>query len=192
MRNTYTNNGGENGYVGLTSNTPFSEVVPVPFAALDGNTINVKRGAWMGGTTDTNASAKLLPAKSCMACCCGGMPPIIQEISGQDGGVAFLSAAGTIVTKTLAAGEGIVVDSDSVVGFGKDVGFDVKSVGNCQSVFFGGEGCFNTTLTGPGPVFLQSISVDSLMRKLVTIQKEKDPQEGGGGGAAPTAEGIAR
>ena len=45
-------------------------------------------------------------------------------------------------------------------------------------------------LTGPGHVYLQSISVDKLMSQLVTINKESEPQDGGGGG--PAAAEMAR
>ena len=45
-------------------------------------------------------------------------------------------------------------------------------------------------LTGPGHVYLQSISVDKLMSQLVTINKESEPQDGGGGG--PEAAEMAR
>ena len=42
----------------------------------------------------------------------------------------------------------------------------------------------------PGHVYLQSISVDKLMSQLVTINKESEPQDGGGGG--PAAAEMAR
>ena len=68
--------------------------------------------------------------------------------------------------------------------------FDVKQTGDFVTVCCGGEGCFNTVLTGPGHVYLQSISVDKLMSQLVRINKESEPQDGGGGG--PEAAEMAR
>lgn len=82
----YTNRAGAPGYIGLTSNQPFSSVIPVQLAALPGGSINVKRGAYMAGTPDVTARMKYLPAKDCTACCCGGMPPLIQEVSGAPNG----------------------------------------------------------------------------------------------------------
>ena len=41
VKNTYTNEGGETGYIGLTSNYPFSELIPIPFGALADGTINL-------------------------------------------------------------------------------------------------------------------------------------------------------
>ena len=107
-----------------------------------------------------------------------------QVVKGPPSGVAFLSAAGTVVSRQLQAGEAIQVDSDVIVGFEQSVQFDVKKTGDIVTVCCGGEGCFNTVLTGPGHVYLQSISVDKLMSQLVTITKESEPQDGGGGGPA--------
>ena len=107
----YRNNGPGVGHVGFTANQPFSTVVPVQLGAVPGGALNVKRGAYMAGTTDVHASAKRLPAKNMLACCCGGLPPVIQVVKGLPSGVAFLSAAGTVVSRQLQAGEAIQVDS---------------------------------------------------------------------------------
>ena len=71
----YTNRAGAPGYIGLTSNQPFSSVIPVQLAALPGGSINVKRGAYMAGTPDVTARMKYLPAKDCTACCEPPPPP---------------------------------------------------------------------------------------------------------------------
>ncbi|KAH8098949.1 hypothetical protein JL720_1921 [Aureococcus anophagefferens] len=159
----YTNAGAGPGYVGMTANQPFSTVIPVQLAALPGGSINVKRGAYMAGTPDVTASMKFLPARDLAACCCGGLPPVIQSVSGAPHGTAFLSAAGTIVAKSLQPGEAVVVDSTSIVGFENDVQFDVK----------------------------RSISIDKLMAQLVTVQSSDDGG-GGGDGAPATTEVMVR
>ena len=101
-----------------------------------------------------------------MAFCCGGMQPIIQNVNGH--GTAFLSAGGTVVRKTLTPDESVVVDTGSVVGFSPSVNYDVECVGNCRTFCCGGEGCFHTTLTGPGDVYLQSMSIERLIRFLLS------------------------
>lgn len=183
----YVNEGGQTGYVALTPNQPFSMVIPVSMPALPGGTLNVKRGAYLAGTPDITARAKLLPAKDALACACGGLPPIIQEITSETGhGQAFLSAAGTIVARPLRPGEEIIVDSMTIVGFENTVTFEVRNVGSFMNCCLGGEGCFNTVLTGPGNVYLQSINTDKLMSQLVTIQQEADNDEPGSGPAPET------
>jgi uncharacterized protein (AIM24 family) len=59
-----------------------------------------------------------------------------------------MNASGTVLTKTLAEGETILVDTDSVVGFQESVKMGVKSTGGCCNCCCGGEGMFNTALTG--------------------------------------------
>ena len=50
----------------------------------------------------------------------------------------------------LAAGERIDVDTGCVVGYHATVNMDVQRVAGLKSMFFGGEGVFLATLTGPG------------------------------------------
>ena len=186
----FTNEGQEEGYIGLSPNMPMAIVIPYD-PKLNGP-LNCKRGAFMAGDMTVKVMPKLLPAASGLACCCGGMAPIIQEVSGS--GMALLAAGGTIVTKTLAAGEQILVDSDSVVAFTPGMNYDVKQVGTFVTCCCGGEGCFNTQLTGPGTVYLQSMSYEKLLSTLVTGGGggEGGDGGGGGGGAPPTSEGMAR
>ena len=48
---------------------------------------------------------------------------------------------------------------------------------------FGGEGCFNTELQGPGRVYLQTVSYESLAKMLVTeVGGGEGGGDGGGGG----------
>ena len=143
---------------------------------------------------DVFARAKLLPAKNAFACCCGGLPPIIQEVHG-DGSPnsrVFLSIGGTVVVRRLNPGEEMIVDTNTVVGFENTVGFDVRNVGSFLNCCLGGEGCFNTVFTGPGNVYLQSISVDKLMQQLVTVQQDPPDNQDNGGGGAVAAEAMRR
>ena len=60
--------------------------------------------------------------------------------------------------KTLAPGETLLVDTNSLVSWEDSVEFDVRTTGGCCTCCCAGEGLFNTKLTGPGEVFLQSYS----------------------------------
>jgi uncharacterized protein (AIM24 family) len=75
-------------------------------------------------------------------------------------GTLFLAAGGTVLTKQLAPGEVLVVDTSSVVGFQSSVKFGVRLAGGCCTICCGGEGMFNSTLTGPGLVVVQSMSFE--------------------------------
>ena len=91
-----------------------------------------------------------------LTCCCGGQGLVRQVLEGD--GTAFIGAMGVLTTKSLADGETLVVDTNSVVAWQDSVTFDVKKAGNCFTMCCGGEGLFNTTLRGPGEVFVQSYS----------------------------------
>ena len=172
-KNRFENEGAEVGFVGLTPNMPMAIVIPFDVGSM--GLLNCKRGAFMAGDMGVKVRPRVLPARSCLACCCGGMPPIIQSVSGE--GTALLNAGGTVVARSLAAGETILVDSDSVVAFTNEIKYDAKMVGDFVTCCCGGEGCFHTELSGPGTVYLQSLSYEKLIRWLV---KEA-------GGAPPAA-----
>lgn len=174
---SFTNRGSQPGFVGLSPNMPMAIVIPFDVGQAG---LNCKRGAYMSGDNSVRVFPKPLPAASCAACCCGGMPPLIQHLSGS--GIALLNAGGTVVQKQLGPGERILVDSDSIVAFTDGVGYDVRQVGNFLTCCFGGEGCFNTELSGPGTVYLQSLSYEKLIRLLVRKQgnAKKDTNESSG------------
>ena len=78
----------------------------------------------------------------------GGEGFIMQRLSGQ--GVAFLECDGSLVKYELAPGQSMIVDTGNVLG-------DIQKVQGVKNVLFGGEGLFNTRLTGPGTIYLQTM-----------------------------------
>merc|ERR1712146_700244 len=83
----------------------------------------------------------------------GGQGLLLNRLKGK--GYAFLNAAGTLLHKRLAPGEQLVVYTHSLVAFENTVKYDIKGVGGAGMVFFGGQGLFNTVMTGPGLVIVQ-------------------------------------
>ena len=88
-------------------------------------------------------------------------------------------AMGTVIKKTLAEGEQILVDGNSILCFETSVTVDVRPVGGIAAICCGGEGIFNTEMNGPGTVFLQSMSIDKL--RLLFPPKTSNGGDGGGG-----------
>jgi len=158
------NNGQSPQIVGVTPCVPMAVILPVNLPQVGGSLV-CKRGAFLAGLGENvKVRMKFLPTGSPLACLCGGMAPIVQEVYGDS--FAFIGVTGTLVTHNLQAGEDIVVDTESIVAFTPSVQFDVRQVGDCKMCCFGGEGCFNTILTGPGTVYIQSLSVPKLVRSL--------------------------
>lgn len=87
----------------------------------------------------------------------GGEGFIMQNLSGR--GIAFVEIDGDLVEYELAAGEKMIVDTGNVAGFDSTVSIDIQTVSGVKNVIFGGEGLFNTVLTGPGRIWLQTMPV---------------------------------
>jgi uncharacterized protein (TIGR00266 family) len=103
----------------------------------------------------------------------GGEGFIMQKLEGD--GMAFLHAGGNIIERRLAAGEHFRVDTGCLVALEVSVSYDVKFVGSIKSAFFGGEGFFFASLTGPGKVWLQSLPFSRLAGRIW----QAAPQTGG-------------
>ena len=85
----------------------------------------------------------------------GGEGFIMQRLSGN--GLAFLEMDGSVVEKTLTPGEQITVDTGYLAMMDASCSIDVVTVKGVKNVLLGGEGLFNTIVTGPGRVFLQTM-----------------------------------
>ena len=95
----------------------------------------------------------------------GGEGFIMQKIEGD--GLAFVHTGGTLAKKELAAGEILKVDTGCIVGFTKDVDYDIEFIGGIKNSIFGGEGLFYATLRGPGTVYVQSLPFSRLADRII-------------------------
>ena len=85
---------------------------------------------------------------------------IMQKLTGN--GIAFAEIDGDLVEYQLAAGQQMVVDTGNVAGFEESVSIEAHMVKGAKNIFLGGEGMFNTVLTGPGRIWLQTMPISSL------------------------------
>lgn len=99
----------------------------------------------------------------------GGEGFIMQRLSGC--GTAFIEVDGDLVSYELAAGEQLVVNTGNVLGFTSGVTLDIQAVRGGMNLVFGGEGVFNTVLTGPGTVWLQTMPMASLVDAILPSLK---------------------
>ena len=90
----------------------------------------------------------------------GGEGFIMQRLSGR--GMAFAEIDGDLIEYDLMPGQQLVVDTGNVAGFEPTVSMDIQQVPGLKNMFFGGEGIFNTLLTGPGKVWLQTMPISSV------------------------------
>lgn len=87
----------------------------------------------------------------------GGEGFIMQRLSGS--GTAFVEIDGELVEYDLQPGQQIVVDTGNVAGFEAGVQMEIRQVPGLKNKLLGGEGLFNTVLTGPGRVWLQTMPI---------------------------------
>ncbi len=97
----------------------------------------------------------------------GGEGFILQRLSGQ--GTAFLEIDGSAVEYDLQPGQQIVVDTGNLAMLDATCTVDVRSVKGVKNVLFGGEGLFNTVVTGPGRVVLQTMPISNFAMSIASI-----------------------
>ena len=90
----------------------------------------------------------------------GGEGFIMQKLSGS--GIAFAEIDGELMEYRLERGQQLVVDTGYVAGFEQTVSIDIQQVAGMKNKLLGGEGFFNTVLTGPGRIWLQTMPISGI------------------------------
>ena len=94
----------------------------------------------------------------------GGEGFLMQKYSGS--GYAWLEIDGSVQERVLADGEQLIVDSGYVAAMEASCSMDIVTVKGLTNVVLGGEGIFNTVVTGPGKVWLQTMPINALAMNL--------------------------
>lgn len=94
----------------------------------------------------------------------GGEGFILQKFSGE--GIVFLEIDGSAVEYELDPGEKKIVNSGYMVAMEDTCSLDVAIIKGAKNIFLGGEGLFNTIITGPGKIILQTMPVQNTARML--------------------------
>ena len=90
----------------------------------------------------------------------GGEGFIMQKISGY--GTVFAEFDGHVVEYELQPGQQIVVDTGHLAAMTGSCQIDIQSVPGIKYALFGGEGFFNTVISGPGHVWLQTMPISNV------------------------------
>ncbi len=101
----------------------------------------------------------------------GGEGFILQKLSGH--GTAFIELDGSVVEDDLQPGQQIVVDTGNLAMLDATCSVDVQTVKGVKNVLFGGEGLFNTVVTGPGKVVLQTMPISNFAAAIAGILPSK-------------------
>ena len=159
FQNTYTAEGGP-GMIAFASSFPGAiravEITPnMPVIA--------QKSAFLAATPGVDLSIHF--QKKVGAGFFGGEGFIMQRLSGS--GMAFAEIDGTLVEYDLQPGQQIVVDTGNVAGFTAGVQMEIRQVPGMKNKLLGGEGLFNTVLTGPGRIWLQTMPISGVAAALL-------------------------
>ena len=154
FQNKYTAQGTE-GQIGLAAKIPGS-IRPYEITPQKG--IVVQKGGFLASTVGVDLSVHF--KKKLGSSFFGGEGFIMQKISGS--GTAFIEIDGFAVDYDLAPGEKVIVDTGYLAVMEETCTMDIVSVPGIKNMLFGGEGIFNTVITGPGRVTLQTMPISNL------------------------------
>lgn len=111
----------------------------------------------------------------------GGEGFIMQKISGE--GIVFLEIDGSKEMIELTEGERLVVSTGYLVSMDETCSIDIQSVKGVKNIFLGGEGIFNTVITGPGRVVLQTMPLARLAGEIIPFLPTKSSSSSSSSGA---------
>lgn len=157
--NEYTAKGG-NGMIAFASSFPGSII---PFEVKPGNGLIIQKSGFLA--MEKGLDLSVFFQKRLGSGLFGGEGFIMQKVSGD--GMVFLEIDGHCKEYTLQAGESIIVDTGYLAAMTEGCTMDIQSVKGVKNVLFGGEGLFQTRITGPGKVYLQSMPLYQTAQALI-------------------------
>lgn len=135
----------------------------------EGRSIIAQRKAFMCATYGVELSLHVL--KGLGKGLAGGEGFIMQKITGP--GIAFLEIDGYCIEYDLKPGERMVLDTGVLAAMEETVNMEVEMVKGMKNIFLGGEGLFDTFVTGPGKVYLQTMTIENLARLIIPFIPDK-------------------
>lgn len=161
FQNIYTAENGE-GMISFASSFPGSiravEITP-------DHPVICQKSAFLAATMGVELSVHF--QKKVGAGFFGGEGFIMQKLSGS--GTAFVEIDGTAVEYELADGQQLIIDTGYLAMMDNTCKMDIQSVKGFKNVLFGGEGLFNTVITGPGKVTLQSMPLSGFAGAISSV-----------------------
>ncbi len=153
FQNTYTANAP--GKIAFASSFPGSIV---PFEVGNGKEYIFQKRAFLAAektvTLSTHVNRKVSGGLF------GGEGFILQKVSGN--GIVFAEFDGTLIKYDLQPGQEIVVSTGHLAAMDASVQMRVETVKGAKNMFLGGEGLFNTYLSGPGSIWLQTMPLPAV------------------------------
>ncbi|MBQ7677320.1 MAG: TIGR00266 family protein [Lachnospiraceae bacterium] len=150
----------------------FSANSPGEIRAIDiqpGRSVVCQKGAFLA--SDESVDLDIFFQKKIGTGFFGGEGFVMQKLSGQ--GTALIEIDGSTVEYELAAGESKTIDSGYLVMMDDTCSIDVVMIKGVKNVLFGGEGLFNTVVTGPGRIVLQTMPMVQIVARIASMMSTK-------------------
>lgn len=159
FQNIYTAEHTE-GMISIASSFPGSIKA---FEITPGNAMIMQKSAFLASESGVELSMHF--RKKLGSGLFGGEGFIMQKVSGN--GIAFAEFDGHVIEYDLKSGEQIVIDTGHLAAMTESCQMDIQSVPGLKNKFLGGEGLFNTVVTGPGKVWLQTMPISNVAGALL-------------------------
>ena len=154
FQNIYTAQGGP-GMIAFASSFPGSIRA---FEITPGQDMIFQKSAYLAGEANVQLSVHF--RKKIGSGLFGGEGFIMQKVSGS--GIVFAEFDGHVIEYDLQQGQQIVIDTGHLAAMSATCNMDIQSVPGVKNMLFGGEGLFNTVITGPGKVWLQTMPISNV------------------------------
>ena len=153
FQNRYTARGGA-GMIAFASSFPGSirayEISP-------SSEIICQKRAFLASTSGVNLSVHF--QRKIGTGLFGGEGFVMQKLSGS--GTAFVEIDGTAVDYELGRGEQLLIDTGYLALMDATVTMEIQQIKGVKNMLFGGEGLFNTLVTGPGRIVIQTMPISN-------------------------------
>lgn len=154
FQNRYTPEGGP-GMIAFASSFP-GQILPIQIQP--GANMIVQKSAFLASEVGVELSVHF--QKKLGAGLFGGEGFIMQKLSGT--GLAFVEIDGFVVDYTLQAGQSMLIDTGYLAMMDESVQMSIEAVKGVKNMVFGGEGVFNTKVTGPGRIWIQTMPISNV------------------------------
>lgn len=149
----------ENNYVANSAGEiAFSSKFPGSIRAVEvtpENGIVIQKGSFLASFGDVHSEVYF--QKKIGGGLFGGEGFLMRRYTGN--GIVFLEIDGSAHEYELAAGARKIIDTGYVAAMSDSCTMQVETVKGVKNILFGGEGLFNTVVSGPGKIILQSMPI---------------------------------
>lgn len=166
---------------GGTGMIAFGSALPgkiIPYQVSPGNGIIIQKSGFLA--MEKGLDLSIYFQKKFGSGFLGGEGFLLQKVTGD--GLVFIEIDGYCKEYDLGVGERIIVDTGYLAAMSESCTMEIQTVKGFKNIFFGGEGAFNTIITGPGKVYVQSMPASSLAEKIIPYMPAPTTTSSSGGG----------